>query len=243
MKGIDCESVFIDTSSIPELQEYTISFLKLILESSLLSNGSCYIAVSGSSQPKLIGKPLSELNINWKCVYFFFVDERCVSIDDPDSSFRAWDNEFFSKVDIPRKNIFALDYPYKSTEEAAEIYDQKLHSIWNNNLPIFDIVLLGMGPDGHTCSLFPNHPLLKENEKWVCPIDDSPKPPASRITLTYPVLNNADNVFFLLTGKNKAQAVYSLMNDEPSESIPSSLVHPKGEFLFILDKEAGSLIA
>ena len=98
VKGIDCESVFIDTSSIPELQEYTISLLKLILESSLLSNGSCYIAVSGSSQPKLIGKPLSELNINWKCVYFFFVDERCVSIDDPDSSFRAWDNEFFSKV-------------------------------------------------------------------------------------------------------------------------------------------------
>ncbi|KAK8803257.1 hypothetical protein WA158_000951 [Blastocystis sp. Blastoise] len=227
----------------PELQEYIMRLTEFVLRTAIDNNGSCYIAVSGSSQPKILGEPMSKLNIKWKCVYFFFVDERCVPLDDPESNFKAWDEEFFSKVDIPRKNIFALDYDYANSQEAAEKYEQKLHSIWGDFVPVFDLIFLGMGPDGHTCSLFPSSSLLSEDKKWVTSIDDSPKPPASRITFTYPVLNNAENVFFVLTGENKAHVIHSIFtSSDRTPEIPAGLVKPQGEFIWVLDKDAAKLI-
>lgn len=95
-----------------------------------------------------------------------------------------------------------------SAREACDDYLEKLKQYFGSDyVPQFDVLLLGMGPDGHTCSLFPNHPLLKESGEWVMPIVDSPKPPSERITLTFPVVNNAKNCVFALAGEGKADVV------------------------------------
>jgi 6-phosphogluconolactonase len=91
--------------------------------------------------------------------------------------------------------------------------------------PVFDLILLGMGPDGHTCSLFPGHELLSESDRWVAYLDDSPKPPAKRITFTYPVINHAYRVAFVVSGESKQDMLHSVL-DEPEEGLPCSRVRP-----------------
>ena len=103
-------------------------------------------------------------------------------------------------------------------------------------------MLLGMGPDGHTCSLFPGHDLLNEKEKLVAAIKDSPKPPPERITLTLPVLNNAKSVAFVSTGEGKKEMIKNILKDQ-NETFPATRVNPKdGELFWIIDKPAASML-
>lgn len=120
-------------------------------------------------------------------------------------------------------------------------YEQELQSLpKENGFPVFDIILLGMGPDGHTCSLFPGHPQVNETSRSVTYILDSPKPPKERITLTLPVVNNARHVFFLATGKDKAPRIQEVI--EKKASFPSALVQPShGELLWFVDTIAMDL--
>ena len=106
--------------------------------------------------------------------------------------------------------------------------------------PSFDVILLGMGPDGHVASLFPHHPLLKETQKWVAPIFDSPKPPPQRITLTYPVINSASNVGFVATGAGKAEKLKLVIGPPvPSGSLPAQGVNvPNGTLVWFVDAPA-----
>ena len=117
-------------------------------------------------------------------------------------------------------------------------YEEELRSLpQQDGFPVIDIVLLGMGPDGHTCSLFPGHPQVNESTKWVTHITDSPKPPSERITLTLPVLNNASHVFFIATGKDKSPRIQELLHQ--TASFPSALVRPTaGELLWFVDSAA-----
>lgn len=107
--------------------------------------------------------------------------------------------------------------------------------------PVFDLILLGMGPDGHTCSLFPGHELLKEQDRWVAPIENSPKPPPRRITLTYSVLNHAHNAVFVLSGEGKQDTLAKVL-DEPQIGLPASLVRPysPGNVIFLADEAAAA---
>ena len=125
-------------------------------------------------------------------------------------------------------------------QEAAEDYEMKLRQIYpDSSLPCIDLLLLGAGPDGHTCSLFPGHPLLNEKDKWVAPIDDSPKPPPCRVTLTYPVINNASCSVFAMVGAKKAEIIKTLLKDR--EDLPAGNIKSK-EVLWIIDKSAASLL-
>lgn len=148
-------------------------------------------------------------------------------------------------------NVYAIDDAL-SADGAADVYETTLRRLVKSEviatsptsgLPKFDLTLLGMGPDGHVASLFPGHPLLKEDQKWVTFIKDSPKPPPERITFTFPVINSSSNLAMVVTGGGKANAVYTALEDdhETDNKLPVELVSPtEGELKWYLDKGAAS---
>lgn len=135
-----------------------------------------------------------------------------------------------------------------SAEGAADDYETCLRHLVKNKVlevsesgfPKFDLMLLGMGPDGHVASLFPGHPLLNEKEKWVTFIKDSPKPPPERITFTYPVINASSYIAMVVTGTGKSDAVQTALGSNASGTLPVELVSPEGELTWFLDKNAAS---
>lgn len=158
----------------------------------------------------------------------FFADERVVPLDHEDSNFLANDEQLFSKVPIPRQNIHVIDTSRLDDPEAvADDYEkQMVASFVGQNaiaFPRFDLILLGVGPDGHTCSLFPGHELLEEGDGWVAYLTDSPKPPSTRITLTFPVLNHAHRVAFVAMGSGKQDILHQAL-DQPETGLPCSRV-------------------
>lgn len=206
------------------------------------SERSCFsIGLSGGSVAKIISLGLRDRkDVDWSAWNVFYCDERLVPFSDGDSTHAFFQKELFDKV--PIQNINAID-PTLSVEDAAQDYTTKIRKLYPGNaLPTFDLLLLGMGPDGHTCSLFPGHPGLDETEKLVIPISDSPKPPPCRITLTFPVLNNARCVLVISTGASKAEAVKGCLEPPPGESpLPAGRVRPTaGELHWFLDEGAAS---
>ena len=146
-------------------------------------------------------------------------------------------------------NVYAINDAL-SAEGAADDYETCLKHLVKINVvdlsaasgfPKFDLMLLGMGPDGHVASLFPGHPLLKENEKWVTFIKDSPKPPPERITFTFPVVNSSAYIALVVAGAGKAGVVQTALgNSQNSDKLPVQMVSPEGELTWFLDKAAAS---
>jgi len=186
---------------------------------------------------------LPTLKTDWSKWVVFFCDERLVPFNDPESTYGVYKEKLFGQIPIEESQVIKID-PSLSVESAANDYASKIaHYFPDLELPKFNLLLLGMGPDGHTCSLFPDHPLLKEQGLWVAPIKDSPKPPPQRVTLTFPVINNASCAIFVCTGESKAEVVKKILED-PNCKLPSALVKPlAGELHWILDQDAGKLLS
>ncbi|XP_055095306.1 6-phosphogluconolactonase isoform X1 [Symphalangus syndactylus] len=148
-----------------------------------------------------------------------------------------------SRLPIPESQVITIN-PELPVEEAAEDYAKKLRQAFQgDSIPVFDLLILGVGPDGHTCSLFPDHPLLQEREKIVAPISDSPKPPPQRVTLTLPVLNAARTVIFVATGEGKAAVLKRILEDQEENPLPAALVQPHtGKLCWFLDEAAARLL-
>jgi 6-phosphogluconolactonase len=153
------------------------------------------------------------------------------------------------QVPIPPGNVYAINDAL-SSEGAADDYETCLKHLVHTGVinisslsgfPKFDLMLVGMGPDGHVASLFPGHPLLKENQKWVTHITDSPKPPPERITFTFPVINSSAYIALVVCGAGKASIVQTALGkSQNSEVFPVQMVSPEGELKWFLDKDAAS---
>jgi 6-phosphogluconolactonase len=204
------------------------------------------IALSGGSTPQklhtlLATEPLSS-NIDWVHVHVFWGDERCVPPDDADSNYGAAKEVLLDHVPLPSENIHRIKGEL-NPKEAADEYEQVLHNHFTGDLPYLDLVLLGMGDDGHTASLFPHTSALNENRKWV--VDNYvPSKQVTRITLTPLAINAARNILFLVSGSNKAERVHQVLKGvyNPLE-LPSQFIKPiKGNLFWMLDAAAGALL-
>jgi len=208
--------------------------------------GRFTIALSGGSLPKQLSGLVGNPAVKWDLWQVFYADERVVPLTDPDSNHLLCSNELFNKVPIPKENIHTIDVSLvNDLEELTDAYEKELIKEFaqkdSARFPVFDLILLGMGPDGHTASLFPGHDLLTEEDRWVAYIEDSPKPPPKRITLTYPVINHALRVVFVAAGAAKADILRTVL-DKPEEGLPASRVKPAhpGQLFWFVDEAAAS---
>ena len=206
-------------------------------------HGGFAVALSGGSTPRGMHQELVTnfaSKLPWEKVFFFWVDERHVPPDSSDSNYRMTKETLLSKLPIPSENVFRIPSELPDAREVARKYEQTIEKFFRpaaNAFPSFDFILLGMGPDGHTASLFPGTAALQEQERFVVAnwID---KLNSFRITLTYPVLNNAASVLFLVSGDEKAEMVRVALKD-PSANLPCQGVRPvSGELVWYLDKGA-----
>ncbi|KAI8618408.1 Glucosamine/galactosamine-6-phosphate isomerase [Chytriomyces sp. MP71] len=200
----------------------------------IAESGRFTVAISGGSLPAILCKDLAnDSSVDWSKWIVFLADERCVPNDHPDSNLALIQKELLSKVGITNMHsindalLVAKDGSCGNDETAkvAADYEQQLRFVFGANI-VFDLILLGMGPDGHTASLFPGHRLLNvvHPATPIAYVVDSPKPPPARITLTYPVLNAAKKVIFVSTGEGKAQVLYDILlkgDDYPSGILSS----------------------
>ncbi|KAF8203157.1 glucosamine-6-phosphate isomerases/6-phosphogluconolactonase-domain-containing protein [Pholiota molesta] len=168
------------------------AFVARAQKESIDKKGRFTIAVSGGSLPNMLKGLIHNPHIKWNQWQVYYVDERVVPLDHPDSNHRACTEALFSKVPIPKEHIHTIDTALlNELEELADAYEKQLiHEFAQKDaarFPVFDLILLGMGPDGHTASLFPGHELLAEEDRWVAYLDDSPKPPPRRIPSPTPL--------------------------------------------------------
>ena len=209
--------------------------------------GRFTIALSGGSTPRnlytLIAANAST-TLPWSQMFFFWGDERHVPPDSPDSNYRMAKESLLSKVPIPPANIFPVPAENPDAAQVAEVYEQtlrKFFAVAPGEFPRFDLILLGMGPDGHTASLFPETAALQEKSRLVV-ANWVEKLGGSRITFTLPLLNSARCVAFLVSGTDKAAALHEVLEgNAPAEKYPSRLVQPSdGKLIWFVDRAAAS---
>jgi 6-phosphogluconolactonase len=215
----------------------------------IAARGSFTVALSGGSTPKGLFSLLAteeqlRSNVQWDKIDFFWGDERHVPPDNAESNYRMANESLLSKVPVDPARVRRIKGELVDTQAAATDYERALRSRFGDQLPSFDLVFLGMGPDGHTASLFPGTKALHATNRlvvsnWVG------KFATDRITMTAPVLNNAASILFLVGGDDKAPALKSVLEGpfEP-EQLPAQLIHPKnGKLLWLVDQAAARMLA
>ncbi|PFH57887.1 hypothetical protein XA68_14439 [Ophiocordyceps unilateralis] len=228
--------------AFPDVDALAPALRSYILQSQAAAfdrHGTFKVAVSGGSLPKTLAAALltpseSPLTspVDWSRWEIFFADERAVPLDDAESNYALLKTELLDR--LPKDTALPAVHPIDvallddGVQALADAYEKTLVASFASRdsvrLPIFDLILLGCGPDGHTCSLFPGHSLLREADAWVAPIDDSPKPPPRRITLTLPVVTHAIRAAFVATGSSKRDIMKKIF-DSPDDQLPCNLVN------------------
>jgi 6-phosphogluconolactonase len=212
------------------------------------NKGSAFsLAISGGNTPRMLFTVLAEKyfsSINWRNVQLFWVDERCVPPENSESNYGMTKQVLLDKINIPENNIHRIkgeDDPVKEAERYAK--EILLNVRTKEIFPVFDLVILGIGDDGHTASIFPGNQNLINSEK-ICEVAVHPLSGQKRITLTGKVINNADFVAFLATGQNKARIIEEIYKKKPQYmNYPASNVSPShGIVEWFVDDKAGKLI-
>lgn len=230
-----------------ELAEKFAEEMVLMIKQAAEANMPLNVALSGGSTPELLFSILGDHYSNsapWEFVHFFWGDERCVPPVSPDSNFGMAFRTLFKKIKIPERNIHRIYGEKEPVHEAARYSELIInYTKKRDELPVFDIILLGLGEDGHTASIFPGMNHLFNSEK-ICEVSHHPLSNQKRITLTGRVINNADKIKFLVTGKNKASILKRILKkDDNALNLPASLVvSVNGSIEWLIDSEAGLLL-
>lgn len=229
-------------------QRVAAEFVRLAKQS-VAAAGRFAAALSGGSTPKelysLLAAPEFPDEVPWSQIYLFWGDERCVPPDHPESNYRMAHETLLSKVPIPAQNIFRM-LGEKEPLAAASAYEgaiRKFFQLPDGEVPRFDLILLGLGKDGHTASLFPGSEALRETRHLVtAPYVEELK--THRLTLTLPVLNHGANIFFLVTGKEKAATLGDVLQGKCSRKhLPAQRISPQqGRLVWFVDQAASTLL-
>jgi 6-phosphogluconolactonase len=200
-----------------------------------------HIVLTGGSTPKAAYTRAAELGADWSRADLWFSDERCVPIDHEHSNYRMADDALISK--IAPLGVHRMKGEL-GPGDGADAYSKELGAMFGPDVvPQFDLILLGLGPDAHCASLFPNNPELGIRDRNVAGVETPGMAPlVSRITLTLPVLNAGAKVVFLVSGEEKAEAVARAFGGRPTPEAPTSLLEPRGEYVLLCDAPAASLL-
>ncbi len=238
----------------PTAEEMALASARLFAscaEKAVETRGIARIAISGGSTPKAMFQLLADpklpflKTVPWEKLQLYWVDERCVTPDDPESNYGVCHDLLLTKVPIPAENVFRMEGEL-DPEEAASRYESVLRNtmkLEGAESPAFDLVALGMGPDGHTASLFPHTEAIDAIGRLVV-ANHVPQKDTWRITLTWPVINQATEVAFSVDGAAKAGVLAEvLLGERDVERLPSQLIRPSnGKLLFLLDEAASRLL-
>jgi 6-phosphogluconolactonase len=201
------------------------------IHESLATADRCALCLAGGETPRALYRVLATEErdrIPWPRLHLFWGDERFVPQDDPRSNYRLVRESLLDHVPIPPQNVHPPPTDLPDPELAARVYEQTLRRWFPTSWPRFDLILLGLGADGHTASLFPGTPFTAEQIRWVAPAC-APADPRLRLTLTLPVLNHASLVFFLVTGTEKADILRRVLTDPSAPTrYPAAAVRPEG---------------
>lgn len=233
-------------SNIAELNDFAAERFVEIGNRAIEKSGQFTVALAGGSTPKALYQLLASENykskIDWSSAFFFFGDERNVLPDDAESNFRMANENLFEPLEIFPQNIFRWETEFEDAAAIANDYETKIIDFFDlreNDFPKFDLILLGMGDDGHTASLFPFTDALNENGR-IAVENKVGKLETVRLTLTFPTINNSENVFFLVKGTDKSETLKQVLEgDFEPLKFPSQNVQPVGGNLFwLVDSEA-----
>ncbi|NLO73559.1 MAG: 6-phosphogluconolactonase [candidate division WS1 bacterium] len=229
----------------PNLTELSRGAATLVVKRArqcVAERGLFTLVLSGGKTPlglyEMLGQPPYLSQMPWAETHLFWGDERCVPPDSPHSNFGAAQATMLVKAPLPPENIHRMqgELPPPQGAEAYQVELQQFFGATSDCFPPFDLVLLGMGANGHTASLFPGSPLLEETQRWVVFTPPGGEPPLSRLTLSFPVINQAREVLFLVSGENKREAVRAILaSPDNATHLPAARVHPQEHLCWMLD--------
>jgi 6-phosphogluconolactonase len=233
-----------------DLAAHAADLIVRVMQDAIRARGRAMLALAGGSTPQKtygqLAQPARSGQVDWARTYLFFGDERFVPPDDPVSNFAMVERTLLTRVLLPPGHVFPVPTRLGTAAAAAAEYAATLATAFaigdRADPPRFDLILLGLGEDGHTASLFPGAASLRVTDRWVVagPPGTLP-PPVVRITLTFPVLNAAREVVFLVSGENKTVAIHDVLEGQPSrEERPAAWVRPvDGALTWLIDEAAG----
>lgn len=222
-----------------------------LMQKEINTKGFFTVALSGGNSPRLIydnlAKISSEKNLSFKNILVFWGDDRYIPYTHRESNYKMAYDTLLSKINIPQNNIFRIPVEISPPENAALVYEKIMKKTFfslnrydfEKNLPVFDLVILGIGIDGHTASLFPGHRALNEKERWVVHVKAHARVTLrDRITITLPVINNAKNIMFIISGEGKGKIIKEIFGkSKRSKVYPASLIKPEdGQSVWFIDK-------
>jgi 6-phosphogluconolactonase len=218
-------------SDLEELSRSAAGFVRESAESAVEEKNLFSLVLSGGGTPRRLYELLAKLQMPWDRTHLFWGDERCVPPDHPDSNYHLAYSAFISRVPVPSDRVHRI--PADGGPASADEYEQTLQRFFENQHPFFDLILLGLGADGHIASLFPDHPAVDETTRLVANVSGISVP---RVTLTLPALNRARCIAFLVSGDSKREITERILSKQKgtSESSPAARVKPKEKLVWFL---------